>query len=104
MWPIKPKPKTRDPGFRYEVGDKVKIWTVFKHPFGRVLDVIVDDQGHVKEYTVSYEYHDGTYHSDEFKGTDLTLAERTSKKDCNCGSNSRKHLTWCNKIVHPQGW
>lgn len=101
---MKPKPKPPKTGFRYEVGDRVKIWTVLKHPIGRVLDVKVDDHNHVLEYTVSYEYHDGSYHSEEFGGVDLTLVERSSKSNCNCGSNSHKHLTWCNKIVHPQGW
>lgn len=104
MWPNKPKPKPKDAGFQYEVGDKVKLWTVYKHPSGRVLDVKTDDLGYVLEYTVSYEDHGGTWRSEEFKAQDLTLVERTSRKDCNCGSNSHRHSDWCNKILHPNGW
>lgn len=106
MWPYTPKPKPKavpsDEKPKYEVGDKVRIWTVFKRPSGRVLDV--KEVKGVTIFTVSYDYHDGRYYSEDFEGGDLTLVEKQSKKNCNCGSNSQKHSSWCNKIVHPQGW
>lgn len=104
MWPYKPKPpkpQTEKP--KYEIGDKVRIWKVLKNPTGRVQDVIEDTKGATK-FNVYYEYHDGRYFTEIFEATDLTLVEKYSKKNCNCGSNTSRHSDWCNKILYPHGY
>lgn len=80
---------------KYEVGDSVKVWAVFKGPIGTVERVI--DESFPIKYTVRYIYCDGRLFTETFEPHELTLVERRHKFDCSCGSNSDMHSDWCNK-------
>lgn len=103
MWSNTPKPKNPNDKAKYEIGDTVRVWRVLKNPIGRILDIIYDPIKQPK-YSVRYEYFDGRYFTEDFEASELTLMERYRKVECSCGSNSSRHLDWCNKKTNPNGW
>jgi hypothetical protein len=89
-------------GFSYEVGDRVRIWTIFKQPVGSIQKIT--EEGSLKKYEVYYVYHDGRYFTDVFDFVDLTLVDRLYNWDrCTCGSNSEKHSDYCYKKTKLRG-
>jgi hypothetical protein len=82
---------------KYEVGDEVRIWAVFKHPVGTVQSVN-KSQSPVK-YLVQYTYHDGTVLVESFEPQDLTLHRKYGFRFlslCECGgSSTNTHSHWC---------
>jgi hypothetical protein len=83
---------------KYDVGDKVKVWPIFKNPIG-VIESIVDENAFPMKFMVKYVYPDtGTTYIEPFESQDLTLIERRYVGfGCNCGTESGKHSNWCNK-------
>lgn len=81
---------------KYEVGDEVRIWTVFGRPTGRI-ESIVDRDAETIKFLVRYTYHTGDIFYEEFSGDFLTLVERRSDYYCNCATASSEHSTWCNR-------
>lgn len=89
---------------KFEVGDKVKIWRIFRNPVGTVEAVRVDPEKKPIFYLVKYIYPDhGTEYVEEFESSELTLHTRRStmySQVCECGSDkfkSPRHSTWCPK-------
>lgn len=80
---------------RYSIGDKVRIWKVFKNPVGKIR--AVDAESTPIKYLVSYEYHEGGWYEEIFEENDLTLHSKLDDWYCNCKSVTGIHLRWCNK-------
>lgn len=81
---------------KYQVGDRVRLWMVYKNPVGTVTS-IVDVNAFPISYNVNYIYEDGREFTEPHESQNLTLVERSSKFFCNCHSNTDFHSTWCNR-------
>lgn len=83
--------------FKYDVGDKVRVWRVYKSPVG-TIDSIVDENAHPIVYVVRYIYEDNRLeYVEKFESQDLTLVERKyGSYRCNCKTGSGNHASWCN--------
>lgn len=79
----------------YEVGDRVRVWQVFKRPVGTIVG-IVDSESFIVKYAVQYQYVDGATYTEEFESNHLTLFERKWSFHCNCETVSGRHTSWCN--------
>jgi hypothetical protein len=85
---------------KFDIGDEVKVWPVFKRPIGTVQGVANPGQSPTK-FTVQYTYEDGRVISEAFLASDLTLHRRFASKYaavCECGSTSSGHSAWCPKF------
>ncbi len=75
-------PKENSYGVRqeYEVGDTVKVWSIFKNPIGTIERIVEFDAFPIK-YVVRYTYEDtGIIYTEKFDSTDLTLMEHWYKR------------------------
>jgi len=88
---------------KFKVGDKVKVWKVFKNPVGSVEKVTIDPEKKPIFYSVKYTYPDtGTEYTEEFESSDLTLHEKEAmlyQRKCECGGEASGgwHSHWCPK-------
>lgn len=94
---------------KYDIGDRVRIWAVYKHPIGTVMNVI-EGEGCPTLYEINYLYEDGREFTEVFEKWQLGLYERSSKgfNHCNCGlaftNSGGKHSSWCRKAgQHEKG-
>lgn len=73
----------------YEIGDEVRVWKIFKHPSGKITE-IVDSSAFPMIYKVKYIYEDtGESFEEDFEATDLTLIRKKPAvfySHCECGS------------------
>lgn len=97
-------PKSNEYGMvpKYEVGDEVKIWLIYKNPTG-VVESIVDPNAFPIKYVVRYRYFTGDVYVEAFNQDDLTLVKRKFNFYCSCQTVTDKHATWCNKY-NTLGW
>ena len=85
---------------KYDYGDEVKVWPVFKRPVGTIQGVANPGQFPTK-YIVQYTYDDGRVIVENFESGDLTLHRKYEAKYsavCECGSTSSRHSHWCPKF------
>lgn len=81
----------------YDLGDKVRVWPIFKNPIG-TIEAVVDPESFPIKYLVRYDYFEGGTYTEKFDECDLTLYEkRLGAYTCNCRTGSEHHTTWCNQ-------
>src|SRR6185436_2085409 len=80
----------------YKIGDRVRIWPIFKNPIGRI-ESVVDWNSFPIKYSVRYEYPGEGFFTETFESGDLTLVERAYDFYCNCETVSGRHTDWCNR-------
>lgn len=84
---------------RYEIGDRVRVWPVFKRPVG-TIEAVVDPNAYPIKYLVRYTYcEDNRIYVEEYSSQDLTLVDKRYSTTCNCQSVSGTHAKWCNYRV-----
>lgn len=84
---------------KYDAGDRVKIWLIYKNPIG-IVEAVADENSFPMKFRVRYNYPEtGTEFVEDFEAQDLTLIERKyTWAACNCGTESGKHSRWCNRV------
>lgn len=86
---------------KFEIGDEVKVWPVYKRPIGTIQGVVNPGKFPIK-FTVLYTYDDGRVIQETFESEDLTLHRRHEakySKICECGTTSSGHSSWCPKFT-----
>lgn len=87
---------------KYGIGDRVRIWAIFKYPVGTVQNIVDVDSVPIK-YVVKYTYEDtGIQYIEEFESPDLTLVKKSDLLNirCSCGVDEvghQIHEDWCQK-------
>lgn len=89
---------------KYEIGDEVRVWPIFKNPVGKVEGIQIPEHSKTVKYQVKYAYPDtGTEYSEIFESNDLTLFKKHNNAyatHCECGAEtlgSKEHTPICPK-------
>lgn len=83
---------------RYSMGDRVKIWSVFGHPEGTIVENVNPGEFPLK-YKVQYMYESKDSFTEVFEQSDLTIVKKHDaswKIECECGG-ATSHSFWCPK-------